>query len=200
MNPVSALSLRHESRRHPPSLPRLFRRARTSRSSQFIARPCRRSDAAVHQRRHGAVQAHLPGPGARDYARATTCQKCVRAGGKHNDLEQVGHTTRHHTFFEMLGNFSFGDYFKRDAIAFAWEFVTSPKWLGIDPERLRVTVHHTDDEARGALAGDLGAARRPDLRPRRQGQFLADGRHRSLRAVHRDLRRPRVEAGTEGAG
>ena len=85
----------------------------------------------------------------RDYARAATCQKCVRAGGKHNDLEQVGHTTRHHTFFEMLGNFSFGDYFKRDAIRFAWEFVTSKEYLGIDPARLRVTVHHTDDEARG---------------------------------------------------
>jgi len=85
----------------------------------------------------------------RDYTRATTCQKCVRAGGKHNDLEQVGHTTRHHTFFEMLGNFSFGDYFKRDAIAFAWEFVTSPEYLGISKDRLRVTVHHTDDEARG---------------------------------------------------
>ena len=84
----------------------------------------------------------------RDYARATTCQKVVRAGGKHNDLEQVGHTRRHHTFFEMLGNFSFGDYFKRDAIAYAWEFVTSPSWLGIPAERLRVTVHHTDDEAR----------------------------------------------------
>jgi alanyl-tRNA synthetase len=84
----------------------------------------------------------------RDYARATTCQKCVRAGGKHNDLEQVGHTRRHHTFFEMLGNFSFGDYFKREAIAYAWEFVTSPDYLGIPGERLRVTVHHTDDEAR----------------------------------------------------
>ncbi len=84
----------------------------------------------------------------RDYVRATTCQKCVRAGGKHNDLEQVGHTARHHTFFEMLGNFSFGDYFKRSAIEFAWEFVTSAKWLGIDPERLRVSVHHSDDEAR----------------------------------------------------
>ena len=84
----------------------------------------------------------------RDYRRATTCQKCVRAGGKHNDLEQVGHTTRHHTFFEMLGNFSFGDYFKRDAIAFAWEFVTGKQYLGLDPKRLRVTVHHNDDEAR----------------------------------------------------
>ena len=84
----------------------------------------------------------------RDYLRATTCQKCVRAGGKHNDLEQVGHTKRHHTFFEMLGNFSFGDYFKREAIAYGWEFVTSPSYLGISPDRLRVTVHHTDHQAR----------------------------------------------------
>jgi alanyl-tRNA synthetase len=84
----------------------------------------------------------------REYSRATTCQKCVRAGGKHNDLEQVGHTRRHHTFFEMLGNFSFGDYFKREAIAYAWEFVTGSEWLGIPADRLRVTVHHTDDEAR----------------------------------------------------
>ncbi len=84
----------------------------------------------------------------RDYARAVTCQKCVRAGGKHNDLEQVGHTARHHTFFEMLGNFSFGDYFKKEAIEYAWEWVTSSQWLGIDPDRLYVTVHHSDDEAR----------------------------------------------------
>jgi alanyl-tRNA synthetase len=88
------------------------------------------------------------GQDPRSYLRAVTCQKCVRAGGKHNDLEQVGLTRRHHTFFEMLGNFSFGDYFKRDAIAFAWEFVTSPEWLGLSADRLRVTVHHTDDEAR----------------------------------------------------
>src|SRR5437868_5396795 len=75
--------------------------------------------------------------------RATTSQKCVRAGGKHNDLEQVGHTARHCTFFEMLGNFSFGDYFKRDAIRFAWELVTSKDWLDIDPSLLRVTVHQS---------------------------------------------------------
>src|SRR5881409_3943840 len=84
----------------------------------------------------------------RAYTRAVTCQKCVRAGGKHNDLEQVGHTARHHTFFEMLGNFSFGDYFKREAIDYAWEWVTGKDWRGIDPDRLYITVHHADDEAR----------------------------------------------------
>jgi alanyl-tRNA synthetase len=83
----------------------------------------------------------------RPYVRATSSQRCVRAGGKHNDLENVGYTARHHTFFEMLGNFSFGDYFKRDAIKFAWEFVTSSKWLGIDPARLMASVYHTDDDA-----------------------------------------------------
>ena len=81
----------------------------------------------------------------RPYKRATTAQKCVRAGGKHNDLEHVGKTARHHTFFEMLGNFSFGDYFKREAIRFGWEFFTED--LGLDPDRLWATVHHTDDEA-----------------------------------------------------
>src|SRR3712207_4053436 len=91
--------------------------------------------------------------------RAATAQKCVRAGGKHNDLEQVGHTARHHTFFEMLGNFSFGDYFKRDAIAFAWEFVTEE--LRSDPAPRRVTVHPSDGEAR-ALWGEVGG--RPDGR------------------------------------
>ena len=83
----------------------------------------------------------------RDYARATTSQKCVRAGGKHNDLENVGYTRRHHTFFEMLGNFSFGDYFKQDAIAFAWELITSPKWFGLAKEKLYVTVFREDDDA-----------------------------------------------------
>jgi alanyl-tRNA synthetase len=91
----------------------------------------------------------------REYSRATTSQKCVRAGGKHNDLENVGFTRRHHTFFEMLGNFSFGDYFKREAIAFAWELVTSPEWLGIPKDRLYVTIFEgadgvpRDDEAEG---------------------------------------------------
>jgi alanyl-tRNA synthetase len=82
----------------------------------------------------------------RDYARATTSQKCVRAGGKHNDLENVGFTNRHHTFFEMLGNFSFGDYFKKDAIAYAWELITSPEWFGIDKEKVYVTIFEGSGE------------------------------------------------------
>src|SRR3989475_12838910 len=93
----------------------------------------------------------------REYSRAVTCQKCVRAGGKHNDLEQVGHTARHHTFFEMLGNFSFSDYFKQEAIAYAWEWVTSEAWLGISPDRIYITVHHTVDEAR-RLRRDVAGA------------------------------------------
>ena len=91
----------------------------------------------------------------RDYMRATTCQKCVRAGGKHNDLENVGFTNRHHTFFEMLGNFSFGDYFKKDAIAFAWELVTSPQWFGIPKDKLYVTIFKGEEGiARDAEAYD----------------------------------------------
>ncbi|WP_150539703.1 alanine--tRNA ligase [Actinobacillus vicugnae] len=83
----------------------------------------------------------------RSYTRATTAQRCVRAGGKHNDLENVGYTARHHTFFEMMGNFSFGDYFKQDAIQYGWEYLTSPQWLGLPKEKLYVTVYETDDEA-----------------------------------------------------
>ena len=95
----------------------------------------------------------------RDYARATTSQKCVRAGGKHNDLENVGFTNRHHTFFEMLGNFSFGDYFKKDAIAYAWELVTSPEWFGIAKDKLYVTIFKGEaGVARDAEAYDLWAA------------------------------------------
>src|SRR4051812_36084128 len=94
----------------------------------------------------------------RDYLRATTCQKCVRAGGKHNDLEQVGHTKRHHTFFEMLGNFSFGDYFKKEAIAYSWEFITSKEWLALDPQRVSYTVFEDDDEAYDAWSEHLKGA------------------------------------------
>ncbi|MEQ9738029.1 MAG: alanine--tRNA ligase-related protein, partial [Algiphilus sp.] len=83
----------------------------------------------------------------RDYRRAVSSQRCVRAGGKHNDLENVGYTARHHTFFEMLGNFSFGDYFKREAIVYAWEFLTSPDWLGLPADKLLATVYATDEEA-----------------------------------------------------
>ena len=82
----------------------------------------------------------------RPYSRATTAQKCVRAGGKHNDLENVGFTRRHHTFFEMLGNFSFGDYFKKDAVAYAWEFVTSPEWLGLPKDKLYVTIFKGEND------------------------------------------------------
>ncbi len=89
----------------------------------------------------------------RDYSRATTSQKCVRAGGKHNDLENVGFTNRHHTFFEMLGNFSFGDYFKKDAIAYAWELITSPEWFGIAKDKLYVTIFEGDPLASGIPGG-----------------------------------------------
>ena len=92
----------------------------------------------------------------RDYTRAVTSQKCVRAGGKHNDLDNVGYTARHHTFFEMLGNFSFGDYFKKQGIAYIWEFLTSNEWLAIDKDRLYVTIYETDDEAFDIWHHDIG--------------------------------------------
>ncbi len=100
----------------------------------------------------------------RAYVRAATAQKCVRAGGKHNDLENVGYTARHHTFFEMLGNFSFGDYFKTEAIPFAWEFLTSEKWLHLPKEKLSVTVYHTDDEAYSLWANVVGVPKERIIR------------------------------------
>ncbi|WP_171263355.1 alanine--tRNA ligase [Acinetobacter sp. ANC 4648] len=94
----------------------------------------------------------------RDYVRATSSQKCVRAGGKHNDLDNVGYTARHHTFFEMLGNFSFGDYFKQDAIRFAWDFLTGEEWLALPKDKLYATIYHTDDEAFDIWNKDIGLA------------------------------------------
>ncbi|ELR4485079.1 alanine--tRNA ligase [Salmonella enterica subsp. enterica serovar Heidelberg] len=100
----------------------------------------------------------------RNYSRATTSQRCVRAGGKHNDLENVGYTARHHTFFEMLGNFSFGDYFKHDAIQFAWELLTGENWFALPKERLWVTVYETDDEAYEIWEKEVGIPRESIIR------------------------------------
>ena len=109
----------------------------------------------------------------RDYVRAATAQKCVRAGGKHNDLENVGHTARHHTFFEMLGNFSFGDYFKSDAIRFAWDFLTGE--LGLPQEKLWVTVFRDDDEAYDLWAKMIGVPRERIVRMGEKDNFWSMG-------------------------
>ncbi|EXB49110.1 alanine--tRNA ligase [Acinetobacter sp. 1000160] len=112
----------------------------------------------------------------RDYVRAVSSQKCVRAGGKHNDLDNVGYTARHHTFFEMLGNFSFGDYFKQNALKFAWEFLTSEQWLGLPKDRLYVTVYHTDDEAFDIWNKEIGldADRIIRIGDNKGGQYASD--------------------------
>ncbi|MYK66722.1 MAG: alanine--tRNA ligase, partial [Gemmatimonadetes bacterium] len=125
------------------------------------------------------------------FVRAVTSQKCVRAGGKHNDLEEVGRTARHHTFFEMLGNFSFGDYFKRDAIGYAWEFLTVE--MGLDPNRLFVTVHYTDDEAAGLWTEVAGVAPERIYRLGDKDNFwqMADtGPCGPCSEIHYDLRPP----------
>ncbi|KJV45626.1 alanine--tRNA ligase [Acinetobacter indicus] len=112
----------------------------------------------------------------RDYVRAVSSQKCVRAGGKHNDLDNVGYTARHHTFFEMLGNFSFGDYFKRDAIKFAWEFLTGDEWLALPKDKLYATVYHTDDEAFDIWNKEIGldASRIIRIGDNKGGQYASD--------------------------
>ncbi|CNI43605.1 alanine--tRNA ligase [Yersinia pekkanenii] len=112
----------------------------------------------------------------RAYSRATTSQRCVRAGGKHNDLENVGYTARHHTFFEMLGNFSFGDYFKHDAINFAWELLTGKNWFNLPKEKLWVTVYETDDEAYDIWANEVGVPRERIIRigDNKGGAFASD--------------------------
>ena len=135
----------------------------------------------------------------RPYVRATTSQKCVRAGGKHNDLDNVGYTARHHTFFEMLGNFSFGDYFKDVAIHYAWELLT--KDFGIDQSRLLVTVFNEDDDAAGSGKKVAGLPEDRIIRIADLGQFLAHGRHRPLRSVQRNLlrSRPVIPGGPPGS-
>ncbi len=123
------------------------------------------------------------------HLRVADCQKCLRISGKHNDLEAVGRDTYHHTFFEMLGNWSFGDYYKEEAIRWHWELITSAKWWGIDPQRLHATVYKDDDEAE-QIWKKLGVLLNP--RPAlRQGKFLADGRHGAVRPVLGDSHRSR---------
>ena len=128
----------------------------------------------------------------RDYNKATTSQKCVRAGGKHNDLENVGFTKRHHTFFEMLGNFSFGSYFKAEAISYAWELVTASEWFGISRDKLYVTIFKgeqgipRDDEAEKHWLGRR-RSQRAHLRDGHEGQLLVHGRYRPLRPMQRNL-------------
>ena len=119
----------------------------------------------------------------RDYIRATTSQKCLRVSGKHNDLENVGPSPRHHTFFEMLGNFSFGDYFKRDAIQFAWDLLVNE--LGLSLDRLWFSVYTDDDEAE-ELWQESGCPARPHSAFWQKGQLVGDGRGRPLRALLRD--------------
>src|SRR5246127_3553317 len=137
----------------------------------------------------------------RDYDKATTAQKCVRAGGKHNDLENVGFTKRHHTFFEMLGNFSFGDYFKEKAIPYAWELITSPEWLAIPKDKLYVTIFGgaevapgttlgVDEKARKFLPGQKWPARPHGPHPGPEGNFWAMGQSgpcRPLRQIQYDM-------------
>ena len=152
----------------------------------FVPRARQRPYPPLYHRRHGAVQGRLPGQrDARPTSEPPPRRSVMRAGGKHNDLENVGPSIRHHTFFEMLGNFSFGDYFKREAIDFAWKLLTED--FGLDPNRLWPTIYLDDDEFVPPVAGGSrhpAAAHHP---ARQRRQLLGYGRHRAVRPEHRDL-------------
>ncbi len=135
-----------------------------------------------------------------DFARAASSQKCVRAGGKHNDLENVGYTRRHHTFFEMLGNFSFGDYFKKDAIAFAWELVTSPNWFAMPKDRLYITVFREDDDAEELWQKVAGVPKSRIFRLDEKDNFWQMGETGPCGPVFRDPLRPGPGSGRKGPG
>ena len=134
----------------------------------------------------------------RRYTRAATAQKCVRAGGKHNDLDNVGYTARHHTFFEMLGNFSFGDYFKPLAIELAWTLIT--REFGLPQDRLLVTVYHDDDEAYQLWKKIAGFPDSKIIRIATSDNFWAHGRHGTLRTLLRDFLRSGRQASRRPAG
>ena len=168
--------------RDPPEVPRLFRRPRPPRGPQLVA-GSRRTIPTLLFTNAGMNQFKdvFLGQEKRDYTRAATSQKCVRAGGKHNDLENVGYTRRHHTFFEMLGNFSFGDYFKKDAIAYAWELIT--KEYGLPKDRLYVTVFREDDDAEKLWQKVAGVPKDRIFRLDEKDNFWQMGETGPVRAV-----------------
>ena len=181
--------VRHaQPERDPFDLPRLLPGQRPRGGSKLAARAPERPDADVRELGHGPVQDLFTGVETRDYTRATTSQKCVRAGGKHNDLDNVGYTARHHTFFEMLGNFSFGDYFKEQAIVYAWDLIT--KGYDIDADRLLVTVYHTDEEAAAFWRKVAGLPDDRIIRITTDDNFWTMGPTGPVRVQLRDLLRP----------